>query len=125
MHPVYLIDCPGCKKELAYRGMSELPEEEPCPECGKVLPSVGTAAFEEYCIYCGNHNFYSEWVEKPRCTHCGFIIPKASPNAPSDRIDPVGVIKSIIAGIKTGDIGSIVVVVGIVLAVIAMFWARS
>ena len=111
--PVYLVDCPKCGFELTYRGVTYLPKDSVCAECGYPLESTGEVAFETLCVYCDHHNFFPKFVRRPRCEKCGFII--------HDNSEIAGMTKMVAAGLKTEDKETILMVVVAVVGVLLVF----
>ena len=108
--PVYLVDCQKCGFELTFRGVTYLPKDSVCVECGQSLEPTGEVAFETLCVYCDHHNFVPKFVRRPRCEKCGFVI--------HDNSEIVGTTKMVAAGLKTGDRETILMVVVAVVGVL-------
>ena len=116
MWPVYLVDCRECGFQHACRGVVELPEGSECAGCGKPLEPVGHPAFEEICVYCSHHTFFSKFESRARCEKCGFLMRETVSDA-------VGTAKTVVAGVKTGDREMILVVIVAVIGALMALWA--
>lgn len=120
---IYSVDCPVCNEGHAFRGVNELPNEAVCNRCNANLLPNGKIEFEELCVYCGHQNFFSEYIDRPKCKKCGFTMPDS--DSVEGENSPIGVTKSVAAGLKTGDLGTIIMILGIIIGIILMISARS
>ena len=123
MWGVYSVNCPTCGEEHAFRGETELPVDAVCHRCNSKFIPNGKVEYEELCVYCGHQNFFPQNIDEPKCEKCGFKMP--SSGTESDDTNPVEITKVVAAGIKTGDSGTIIVVLVIIIAIFLMVLAKS